>query len=235
MKNQFFSDKRDFFKYDFLLSLMEEDLGLRRLALVPMLTPDDGSSDGNLTDYRPGLHPRRQGLWKFLRECLERGERDIRKLRVFMKGKPFKYLPWCDDTFFTHEGRTKYFLGIPDTSLRNALVFLDPDNGFEVPSMTARNGAKYIRYDELYGIMSRMDDGSMAVVYQHLPRKDRDTYFIKIAQDIRRRVGIRDILVVSDNVIAFFVLPKSTVMGKAVRLNLSKYAVDHRLKYSDYS
>jgi hypothetical protein len=233
VKNQFFADKRDFLKYDFLLSLMEGTLGLRRFTFVPMLTPDDGTSDGSLTDYPPGLHPRRQDLWNFLRECLKRGERDIRKLHVFMRRKPFEYLPCCDDVIFTHAGRTNYFAGIPSASLRKALVFFDPDNGFEVMSMTARNGDKYLRYDELNSVISRMDDESVAIVYQHLPRKSRDIYFAETARDIRRCIRIRDVLVVTDNVIAFFVLPKGTSMGKSVRQILPAYAEDHGLKHVD--
>jgi hypothetical protein len=233
LKNQFFADKRDFFKYDFLLSLIEGTVGLRRFTFVPMLTPDDGTSDGSLTDYPPGLHPRRQDLWNFLRDCLKRNERDIRKLHVFMRRKPFEYLPWSDDSIFTHARRGDYFIGIPDMSLRKSLVFFDPDNGFEVTSMTARNGDKYLQYDELDSVISRMDDESVAVVYQHLPRKNRDAYFADTARDIRKRVRVRDILVVTDNVIAFFVLPKSIVMGNVVRPVLSRYAAENGLKYAD--
>lgn len=63
MKNQFFADRRDFFKYDLLLELLEGGQ-LSGLTLVPMLTPDDGGPDGRFTRYRCGN--RRAGLYKFL-------------------------------------------------------------------------------------------------------------------------------------------------------------------------
>ena len=150
---------------------------MQRFLFVPMLTPDDGSTDGMLTAYPPGEHPRRRDLWDFLQGCLKRGERDIRALRRYMKGKPFAYIPWSDDAFFTHARREEHFSKIPASALRHSLVFFDPDNGFEVPSMTAGNGAKYLRYSELADVFSRMDNSSIAVVYQHLPRKNRDDFF----------------------------------------------------------
>jgi len=231
MKNQFFADKRDFFKYDLLLVLMEGMAVFRRFTFIPILTPDDGTRDGGLTDYPPDFHPRRQDLWNFLRGCLQRGERDIRKLHVYMKGKPFDFLPWCDEAFFTHAGRNGYFSGVPGSALKRALVFFDPDNGFEVPSMTARNGAKYLRYEELAGVFSRMDDASVAVVYQHLPRKNRDDFFAETSGKIRKSLSPQEIFVVSDNTIAFFVVPKSPGTAKAARRVLASYAREHELRF----
>lgn len=231
MKNQYFSDRRDFFKYDFLLALMEGVPGLRRFLFVPMLTPDDGSTDGTLTDYIAGEHPRRRDLWEFLQGCLKRGERDIRALRRFMKGKTFEYIPWSDDAFFTHAGREEYFAKIPAPALRQSLVFFDPDNGFEVPSMTARNGAKFLRYQELANVFSRMDDASVAVVYQHLPRKNRGDFFAETSEKIRKNMSAREIFVVSDNTIAFFVIPKSPGTTKAARPVLISYAREHDLRF----
>ncbi|MCJ2670040.1 MAG: hypothetical protein LN416_05970, partial [Candidatus Thermoplasmatota archaeon] len=50
MKNQYFGDTRDLFKYDLVLELL---LGteLRRFTFIPMLTRDEESSDGGKTDY----------------------------------------------------------------------------------------------------------------------------------------------------------------------------------------
>ena len=231
MKNQYFSDRRDFFKYDFLLALMEGVPGLRRFLFVPMLTPDDGSTDGKLTNYMAGEHPRRRDLWDFLQGCLKRGERDIRALRRHMKGKPFEYIPWSDDAFFTHAGREAHFAKIPASALRQSLVFFDPDNGFEVPSMTAGNGAKYLRYPELAGVFSRMDDASVVVVYQHIPRKNRDDFFAETSGKVRKSLSAQEIFVVSDNTIAFFVIPKSPGTANEVRPVLASYAHEHELRF----
>ncbi len=231
MKNQYFSDRRDFFKYDLLLALMENVPGLQRFLFVPMLTPDDGSTDGTLTNYRSGEHPRRRDLWDFLQGCLKRGERDIRALRRFMKEKPFEYVPWSDDAFFTHKGREDYFSKIPALALRQSLVFFDPDNGFEVPSMTVGNGAKYLRYQELAGIFSRMDNSSVAIVYQHLPRKNRDDFFAETSGKIHKNLSAQEVFVVSDNTIAFFVIPKAPGTTKAARPVLGSYARDHELRF----
>jgi hypothetical protein len=231
VKNQFFADRRDFFKYDFLLALMKGTAAFHRFTFIPMLTPDDGTSDGNLTDYPPGHHPRRQDLWNFLRGCLQRGERDIRKLHVYMIGKPSDFLHWRCDAYFTHAGRDGYISGISSLALKSALVFFDPDNGFEVPSMTARNGAKYLRFQELAGVFSRMDDASVVVVYQHLPRKNRDDFFVETSGKVRKSVSAQEIFVVSDNTIAFFVVPKSPGMAKAARPVLISYAREHELRF----
>lgn len=231
MKNQYFSDRRDFFKYDFLFALMEGVPGLRRILFVPMLTPNDGSTDGTLTDYAAGDHSRRRDLWDFLQGCLKRDERDIRALRRYMKGKPFEYIPWSDNAFFTHAGRDAHFSNIPASALRQSLVFFDPDNGFEVPSMTARNGAKYLRYLELASVFSRMDDASIVIVYQHLPRKDRDDFFAETSMKVRKSLSAKEIFVISDNTIAFFVISKSAGPAKAARQVLSLYAREHELRF----
>ena len=49
VKNQYFGDTRDLFKYDLALHCMAST-GLRRLTFIPTLTPDDGSADGRHVD-----------------------------------------------------------------------------------------------------------------------------------------------------------------------------------------
>ena len=204
---------------------------MRRFLFVPMLTPDDGSTDGMLIDYHAGENPRRRDLWDFLRGCLSRGERDIRALRRYMKKKPFEYIPWRDDACFTNAGREVHFSKIPTSALRQALVFFDPDNGFEVPSMTARNREKYLHYAELAEVFSRMDDTSVAVIYQHLPRKNRDIFFSEIAGKLRGHLATHDVSVVSDNTIAFFVVSKSPASAKVARIVLMSYSAEHDLRF----
>jgi hypothetical protein len=51
MKNQYFGDKRDFFKYNLLLDLLE-CLDLATLTFIPMLTPDYGTNEGHFKSYK---------------------------------------------------------------------------------------------------------------------------------------------------------------------------------------
>jgi len=97
--------------------------------------------------------------------------------------------------------------------------------------MTPRNGAKYLRYAELADVFLRMDDASVAVVYQHLPRKNRDDFFAETSGKVRKSLSAQEIFVVSDNTIAFFVVPKSPGTAKAARPVLVSYAREHELRF----
>ena len=54
-----------------------------------------------------------------------------------------------------------------------SLVFLDPDNGMMVGSATAATRCKYVYYSELASLSEAMNDDSVLLVYQHLPRVKR--------------------------------------------------------------
>lgn len=222
LKNQFFADKRDLFKYDLLLHVMGSAAGIRRLTYVPMLTPDDGSGDGRLKHYRRGSADER--LYRFLTRCRDRGTFDVRLLRGFFHGAPFTYTPYMDDSYFTHEGRDAYFAGIPSRALVRALVFLDPDNGLEVPSYRPANGRKYLLYTEVADLLSRMGEGAVLMIYQHIPRTERSRYFRHICDRLRREAGAAGPMCVSDNQVAFFFLCKTAERCSAVGESLARYA-----------
>ena len=227
MKNQFFGDRRDFFKYDLLLQLLDGVPFKHGLTLIPMLTPDDKSNDGRLVRY--GCGGRRQDLYDFLRRSVEEGARDIRRLRLLFETVRHPYMPYRDDSYFTHQHREGYFAAIPAVYLKRALVFLDPDNGLEVPSMSPANAHKYVRYEEVSSLVSRMDDTSVLVVYQHLPRVNRTTFFHRVRQRIITELSIRDPLYVSDNEIAFLVMAKRTETTAVAREILTSYAKTNSL------
>ena len=154
MKNQLFADKRDFFKYDLLLEILNGIPDFHQLTFIPMLTSDDNSNHGGQTKYQLGK--RREDLFYFLRGCLERGARDIHHLRAYFSNQSFAYTPHLDSDHFTHDNREEYFLSIPDSALRRALVFFDPDNGLEVKSTKRGNGRKYLLYSELKALFGHM-------------------------------------------------------------------------------
>lgn len=225
MKNQFFADRRDFFKYDLLLELLEGVELTGGITLVPMLTPNDGGPDGTLTRYPRGN--RRAGLYEFLRVCLSRERRDILELRSFFGNLPWPYRPYRDNEYFEHEARHEYFGAIPDSALRGALVFVDPDNGLEVASMRPGNGHKYIRWCEMRELTRRMDSSCVSVVYQHLPREKRIAFFSRMGDRFRDELGVADVVCASDNEIAFFVVAQDASRAKLTRDLLRAYA--HRV------
>lgn len=222
MKNQFFADRRDFFKYDLLLEILEKAKFLQRLTLVPLLTAQDNVRGGELTRYQCGA--RRTELYKFLGTRLEEGKRDIRLLRTFFARRDFQYIPYRDSEYFNHQTRDEYFNGIPDSALQESLVFLDPDNGLEVPSMGPRNGDKYVRYAELDSVSRRMDSSSVLVVYQHLPRQDRKLFFLSLRHKLTGRLNAKYMMCVSDNSIAFVAVTKVAQNMRLLKETLESYA-----------
>jgi hypothetical protein len=46
MKNQYFGDRNDYFKFDLLAFLCDSLPGVQRLTVLWLLTQDDGSGDG---------------------------------------------------------------------------------------------------------------------------------------------------------------------------------------------
>ena len=64
MKNQYFGDRNDYFKYDLLISLAGQ-LAAKKLSIIWMLTEDDDSQHGKKTKYARGAG--NSGLYEFLR------------------------------------------------------------------------------------------------------------------------------------------------------------------------
>ncbi len=227
MKNQYFADRRDFFKYDLLLELMEAGSSLRRLLFVPMLTAPDGRTDGRLKTYPCGA--RRPDLYAFLQDCRSRGVCDITELRRFFADRTFQYVPFADDCYFRHESRDAYFAAIPDAALRGALVFLDPDNGLEVGSMGPANGHKYVRFAEMAGLLARGDESSLMLVYQHLPRRPRVPYLAARSAELQSKLAIPPPLCLADGQVAFLLLARTEDHLTPLREHLQRYATAHGL------
>ena len=96
MKNQYFGDTRDLFKYDLALHVLEST-GLSRFTFIPMLTPDDSTTDGGLVDLSKGAAgTQNKALCDFLEACTDEGRRDIRELEGFFSSTPYEILIYGD-------------------------------------------------------------------------------------------------------------------------------------------
>jgi hypothetical protein len=226
MKNQYFADRNDYFKYDLLIFLAEQ-LTVQRLSVVWMLTENDGSNDGGKTEYVRGAGDSR--LFRFLRNSLDTGVRNVDRINEYFKDTDygFAYCSYGEAETFRHSDRNSYFEHIPKENLTAAVVFLDPDNGLDGRSAGAGDGAKYVTYSELTSIFERMDESAVLTVYQHLPRVHRKLFLYGTFNALRDELHCPMPVAISDNRIAFIIISKTKQRQSEVGTALREYTRSH--------
>ena len=226
MKNQYFGDRNDYFKYDLLIFLAEELTGIKKLSAIWMLTQDDGSTDGGSIKYRRGAG--NKFLFSFLQTGLI-GGRQVSKIAEyfskyhFSQDGGFGFNSYRDDSFFTHSNRKSYFDEIPAEFLQSAIVFLDPDNGLEVKSADGKSLHRYVKFEEVRAIYDRMNSDSCLVIYQHLPRIDRKYFLYCIYRDLKECLNSPVPMSITDNQVAFLMVTKEKDRQEEPRNLLHEY------------
>jgi hypothetical protein len=212
VKNQYFGDRNDYFKYDLLIFLAEALARIKRLSAIWMLTQDDGSTDGGGTNYRRGAGNR--DLFRFLQANLAE-HRQVSKLKEHFntywheeKGFSLEFNSYRDSTYFTNLERKSYFSEIPIELLQSAVVFLDPDKGLEVKSANGRDLDKYVKFEEVKGIYDKMNPDSCLVIYQHLPHVPRKLFLYSLYRDLREYLKSPVPISITDNQVAFLMIAK---------------------------
>ena len=68
------------------------------------------------------------------------------------------------------------------------LVFLDPDNGIEVPSkpIGRKGSSKYVSWQEIQGLW---EGGCSILIYQHFRHEPREAFAARMVSELRRRTG----------------------------------------------
>lgn len=232
LKDQFFADRRDFFKWDLLEDLTTPTSGRSALCYIAMLTAPDTSREGELRGYPCGA--RRSELHEFLQSCVAAGRHEVRAIREYFGRRGLEYRPFGDssDRYYTYDNRESYFRAIPDAFLQGAVVFLDPDIGLSAGSESymRRVGIdKYLLDDDLRGLSSRLGATSIVVVYQHLQR-DRSRVWDDIEDRCQRvclALGTAGSSFVTDRDVAFLV----TSRDSTARLAAARVIVEHAHKH----
>jgi len=69
-------------------------------------------------------------------------------------------------------------------------VFLDPDNGIEVPSKPVgrKGSSKYVAWQEVQALWAA---GCSLLIYQHFPRQDRQAFTQRLVSELGRHTGAR--------------------------------------------
>ena len=164
MKNQYFGDARDYFKYEVLDRLASDLPGIEQLTCVWMLTPDDESNDGNVAFVADDDLPELTAFFRDRLESCDKGHCRVGEMDGYFGTRGYEFTPYGADEHFEHATRDTYFRAIDAPSLRHAVAFFDPDNGMEGEKTCSD---KHLRYEELSQILGRMDMSSVAVVFQY--------------------------------------------------------------------
>jgi len=210
MKNQYFGDSRDFYKYDLLLKLMGCGLGFEQLVMGWWLTPDDQSTDGEIRDYELGSRDKKLHDW--LQAQHHRPHRDVRRLAEYpaVAQAPWTYSPVLDVVPDDPAARAAYVDQVVALSSLPSLVFLDPDNGMMTRSASPGLRCKYVDYPEVARIVESIHEESALLVFQYLPRMKREKFYPAALGRLRAEAGVRHVTWLSpDNVVAYFLITKA--------------------------
>lgn len=220
VKNQYFGDVRDLFKYDLVLEIMRGVKRLNRFVFIPMLTPDDTRTDGGRTDYfRARAGTRNRDLLEHLQACVEGGRRDIREIEGFLASHGLEVSVYGDGLHpFSQHNRADYFARIDDRLLYSSLILLDPDIGLEVKDADE----KHLMYAEVKQLYRRMRYNSALMIFQYLPRENRPTYVYRRCMELKGLTSDEP-LHVSDNEIIFFFLTKNKALKGEISRVLDEY------------
>ncbi len=191
MKNQYFGDISDYWKYGILRGLAHGDN--HRILVGWMLTADDGRTDGAFTDYLSAPETWRRydpALYDVLVQAVrENNTRNAAVAEQINLIPGAVYVPdLLDDT-----NRTTYFDRVTTLAKNVDIVFLDPDNGLEVASVGygKKNSHKYLYWREVETLYAT---GVSLLIYQHFRRVNRDVFIRTLALDMMQHTGSKEVL-----------------------------------------
>jgi predicted RNase H-like HicB family nuclease len=184
VKNQYFGDVKDYFKYGLLRCYAATGLAL---GVHWLLTRDDGSSSGQNRKYLqdPSWREPDPELYDFLKTVTQ-------KPSGFMVGNlessgllPARY--FSEVVPESAAERTSAFERAGQELSGSHLLFLDPDNGIEVKSVQygGRGSSRYVFWSE---IEAAWGSGVSLLIYQHYPRQDHDVFASRTAEELRGHV-----------------------------------------------
>lgn len=219
MKNQYFGDNRDLFKYDLVYEIIHvKYAGLpKRFTFIPMLTKGPGDEDNR----KNAVGRKNQPLVTFLDECRKKEGRNINQLEKFFNEKITIYKA---DEYFSHQQRQDYFKQIVDELPSKSLILVDPDNGLEPEGKTKK---EHVKYCEIKAIYKHMGKSSILMIFQDLARKSPNSYITQTFKKFNNDLGANQPIYIHDGKTLFFFLTKD----KTLQGLLGKVVGDYKKSY----
>jgi hypothetical protein len=206
MKDQYFGDVNDFRKYSLLMHLSGARL---RLGICWMLTPPDGRSDGSAMGYlrQPEVYRHlAPDLFDLLHRAvvIDKDRRVARLEEASLLAHTLYHSPYLPDA---KDGRLAYFHTAAAKFRPADLVFFDPDNGIEVPSISLgrKGSSKFLYWHE---VVVPYQAGQSVLIYQHFPRRARGPYIEGLSRVLRERTGARTVFSFRTSRVVFFLAPQ---------------------------
>jgi len=233
VKDQYFTDRRDFFKWEFLEDVFDGIPELATFANLPMWTPPDDSREGQQQPYSCG--ERRRALFDFL-SALRTPGRSALEIRKYFQNKRVAY--YANERSYCYASRDEYFDSVPDSALRKALVFFDPDIGLASGTMAymRRRGVdKYLFDDSVKSVAGRSTD-ALFIVYQHLQRDKRQhpANLSERCRRLRELVGCDFSAFLHDGEVAFLAAAKQAELRDKLSGVIVAHAEKHGLQCGGY-
>ncbi|MCK4998509.1 MAG: hypothetical protein KAS23_03205 [Anaerohalosphaera sp.] len=190
MQNKYVGDIGDYGKYGLLRALLPS---VRKLGIVWYLVPNESHlNDGKHTDYltkRKYIDCDRK-LFSILKDIVSSGNRNVSKIEQssIFPGNTVYFRPCLSYDGINANSPTgrQRRISVREQWLGNALeaisdcdvVFLDPDNGLETPSVKIHNAKapKYVYYNEVKKFLSHTHT---LLIYHHLSRNGDHNFQIK--------------------------------------------------------
>ena len=185
MKNQYYGDINDYRKYGLLRVIKQQSRA--RLFVNWMLTPDDTGPDGKFIRYLSD-HERFRSydpdLFDVLKSHVDGGIREVSLIESagLLSAEGFHSVLVPDDK----RERAEWFELFRTKSKGCELVFFDPDNGLEVPTVPygKKKSSKYVYWHELEATWNR---GSSVLFYQHFRRVKRSAFTEQLIKEVGSR------------------------------------------------
>ncbi len=231
MKDQYFGDIRDLFKFDLAFHIIATCHLVRRFTFIPMLTKRDDGPDGRKRDYAKAKAGKsNQSLRDHLTKCADEARPDISGIAGYFTANQLDAIVYSHPelSHFEKGCRREYFGGINREILQDSLILLDPDNGLENGLEVGRPSERHLLFSEVQDLYERMGDASILMIYQHFPHEKHEEYLRRRMCQLSNRTGGHP-MCVSDNQIVFFLLTSNP----ALRSQLACAIADYRDMYKD--
>jgi hypothetical protein len=150
-----------------------------------------------------------------------RSLKQIEKLGTANRDKQFPVYVFAHDREIgSGAKRSEYWFDLDVSKFENSILFFDPDNGYETKT---QHGVKWIRHYELRNILAQLPESSVALVYQHRPRRR----WVDVFKDLSQRLAYAPVVVAAhESNLAFVAMATNATAGNKIAASIKEYAAD---------